>query len=294
MYPPLEPYHSFHLTVDHLGQDTPIKIYVQLSGNKHGIPIIYLHGGPGDHSTAFVRRLFHPRHWHIVQFDQRGCGKSTPPNHLRKNTTQLLIKDIEAIRKHLNVPKVALSGGSWGTTLALAYAIKHPALGLILRGVYDLSTEPDAVLSYMYPDLEDNLKHFTRKRSASKLLHSSSRTKYLKLLNDPTPMYLNSIPRPDSIQTQTNLTLIGNHYQTHSFFITKKWLYRNLHRITCPVYIVQGRYDLVTPPIMAYNIHKHLPHSHITFVKAGHTHHDLHEQLIHASNQLFLFISQAS
>jgi proline iminopeptidase len=290
MYPPIKPYHTFHLTVDHIG-DVPIQVFVQLSGNAKGIPVIYLHGGPGDHSDSGIRRLFNPKHYHIIQYDQRGCGGSKPLNHILKNTTWLLIDDMEAIRKYLKIEKFVVSGGSWGTTLALAYAIKHPTLALILRGVFDLSTEPDSVLSNMYPDLDDKIRAVTKGRSSSKMLKSRSRRRFLNVVNDPHPMYVNTKPRQDSLKTKLTLTIVGDHYANNNFFIRKEWIYRNLKKITCPVYIVQGRYDLVTPPIMAYHVCKRLKHCTLHFLDGGHTYHDLINGLVKASDELKKIIS---
>ena len=168
--------------VDDIG-DAKVEVYVQLSGNPQGIPVIYLHGGPGDHAEPEIRQLFDPKKYHILQFDQRGCGRSRPENHVLKNTTQLLIKDIESIRTLVGAEKLVVAGGSWGTTLALAYAIKHPCLGLILRGVFDLSSGPDAVLSYMYPDLEDAVKKMTKNRTTTQILRSRTKKAFLKLVN---------------------------------------------------------------------------------------------------------------
>lgn len=275
---------NFHLLVDHIGT-VPVKIYVTLSGNPDGIPVIYLHGGPGDHSGKGVNDMFNLSKYHVVQFDQRGCGRSTPLNHVRKNTTKLLIGDIEAIRKHLNVDKFVVAGGSWGTTLALAYAIKHPALGLILRGVYDLSPGPDTVVDYMYPELADKIKTLTRGKSIAKIMRSKSRKQYMSLTNDPHPMYVTTKPHNDSEKTKKTLMIVGNHYEKNHFFLTKKWIYANLKRIKCPVIIVQGRYDLVTPPVMAYNICKKLNCS-LHLLDGGHTYHDLVKGLINASNKM--------
>jgi len=273
------------LPVDNIGKER-VEIYVQLSGNPSGIPVVYLHGGPGDHADPEIRQLFDPKVYHIIQFDQRGCGQSRPANHVRKNTTQLLIKDIEAIRKYVGATKLVVSGGSWGTTLALAYAIKHPALGLILRGVFDLSKGPDRVFENMFPDLEDKIRKLTRGRSSAQMMRSKSRKKFLALTNDPAPMYVTSTPHPDDEKTQKNLNIIGNHYEDNHFFITKEWIYRNLHKIDCPVYIVQGRYDIVTPPIMAYHVCKRLKHCSINFLTGGHTFHDLVKGLVQASQEL--------
>jgi pimeloyl-ACP methyl ester carboxylesterase len=157
-YPSIQPFFKTLLEVDTLKNGDTVKIYVEMSGNKTGIPVIYLHGGPGDHSDPSIRRLFNPKVFNIIQFDQRGCGQSVPLNHTEKNTTQHLIKDMEAIRKLIQVPKFLVAGGSWGTTLALAYAEAHPVLGLILRGVFDLSNSA----AYRGMVLEPELKYSYR------------------------------------------------------------------------------------------------------------------------------------
>jgi len=284
-YPAIRPYFKTRLTVDELANGDGVKIFVEMSGNKKGIPVIYLHGGPGDHSDPSIRRLFNPKAFNIIQFDQRGCGKSRPLNHTEKNTTQLLMEDIEAIRLFIGVPKFLVAGGSWGTTLALAYAEKYPVLGLILRGVFDLSMD-DCVMKSMYPDIEDNVKKIQNNKTISRILksHNKTRTAYIKASNDPRPMYVNETPHGDDFKTQETLSVIGAHYEEHDFFLKKRNLYRNLHKLDVPVIIVQGRYDIVTPPIMAYTLCKKLKNCQMMLVKAGHTHFDLTKELVKASD----------
>ena len=292
-YPSIQPYMKTLLEVDTLKNGDPVKIYVEMSGNKDGIPVIYLHGGPGDHSDPSIRRLFNPKLFNIIQFDQRGCGQSVPLNHTEKNTTQHLIKDMEAIRKLIRVPKFLVAGGSWGTTLALAYAEAHPVLGLILRGVFDLSMD-DCVMKSMYPDLEAKLKRIQRKKTISQILktHNKTRTAFIKASNDPRPMYVNATPHDDDFRTQQTLSIIGTHYEGHDFFLTKRNLYRKIDKLNVPVIIVQGRYDIVTPPIMAYTLCKKLPNCQMMLVKAGHTHFDLTKELVKASDAFATFFSK--
>jgi pimeloyl-ACP methyl ester carboxylesterase len=121
-YPPIRPYDSGHLRV------SPIhEIYYEQSGNPRGKPVVFLHGGPGGGTDAKMRRFFNPKRYRIVLFDQRGCGKSRPTASLEDNTTWHLVADIEALREHLKIERWQVFGGSWGSTLALAYAQKHPS-----------------------------------------------------------------------------------------------------------------------------------------------------------------------
>ena len=132
-YPPLEPYASGRLRVSKLHE-----IAWEQSGNPHGKPVVFLHGGPGGGSSPRMRQFFDPRHYRIVLFDQRGCGKSTPAAELRGNTTRDLVADIEQLREHLAIERWHVFGGSWGSTLALAYAQRHPGrvTELVLRGIF--------------------------------------------------------------------------------------------------------------------------------------------------------------
>ena len=133
LYPPIEPY-----ATGRLGVSGPHEIYHEESGNAQGQPVVFLHGGPGGGSDPKVRRFFDPEHYRIVVFDQRGCGRSTPHACLEENTTWDLCRDIERLRQHLGIARWLVFGGSWGSTLALAYAQTSPesVTGLILRGVF--------------------------------------------------------------------------------------------------------------------------------------------------------------
>ena len=158
LYPEIHPYKESFIT----GDDTH-EIFIEESGNPDGQPILFLHGGPGGGTGAKQRRFFDPSHYRIILFDQRGCGKSKPLGETKKNTTDNLVNDIELIRKELNIKAWILFGGSWGSTLALAYAIKYPELvqGLILRGVFlSRKHELDWFLKdvdIFFPELHHNL-----------------------------------------------------------------------------------------------------------------------------------------
>lgn len=133
LYPKIDVNDSFEFTVDEYHQ-----LYVECSGNPKGIPVIYFHGGPGGGCSSDHRRYFDPEKYHVILFDQRGCGRSTPSPSIKRNTLVDLISDIEKIRTHLNIEKWLVCGGSWGTTLALAYGIEHSntVLGFVLRGIF--------------------------------------------------------------------------------------------------------------------------------------------------------------
>ena len=120
LFPEIEPYQTGFLKVSDLH-----KVYYELVGNPQGIPVVFLHGGPGGGIAKNYRRYFDPKHYRVVLFDQRGCGQSTPHAELKENTTWTLVSDIEALREHLGIEKWLVFGGSWGSTLALAYAVKH-------------------------------------------------------------------------------------------------------------------------------------------------------------------------
>ena len=133
LFPEIEPYETGRFTVD-----DPHHLYWEQSGNPKGVPVVFLHGGPGAGAVPAHRRFFDPRHYRIVIFDQRGAGRSTPLGDLSNNTTGHLVADIEALRRHLDIDRWFIFGGSWGSSLALAYAEAHPqhCLGLTLRGIF--------------------------------------------------------------------------------------------------------------------------------------------------------------
>ncbi len=133
LYPPIDPFDAGYLKVDGLHT-----LYYEQSGNPSGAPVVFLHGGPGAGSTPKHRQFFDPRHYRIVIFDQRGAGQSTPLGELRDNTTAHLVADTDRLRKHLGIDRWHVFGGSWGSTLTLAYALEHPdrVLSLTLRGIF--------------------------------------------------------------------------------------------------------------------------------------------------------------
>ena len=275
MYPPCYPYETRWLHVDTL-TDGPVHIYVEWSGNPKGIPVIYCHGGPGDRSSPYIRRLYHPKKYNIILFDQRGCGKSTPQGHLEKNTTQLLLKDMETIRNLKGYESWVVSGGSWGSSLALLYAQHHPhrVRGLILRGVYDLS-QP-TVVDEIFPEIHDDinrLANYTKGNRFKKILHSlqTRKSKLAERLTDMTPMYVKT-KRTHSKENPYPMALVNAHYEANHYFLPKREIYNHMHKIrNIPTFMVNGRWDVVTPARIAYTLSKCMTKCTLIFVDAGHT-----------------------
>lgn len=276
-----------YVSVDTLKNGDPVKIYYTIVGNPKGVPAVYLHGGPGDAITPSFKKQFDLKLYRLLLFDQRGCGHSEPRNHLEKNTTRHLLDDMETLReKVMGVEKWLVAGGSWGSALALLYAEKWPArcTALLLRGVFDLSLD-SAVMSQVYPENDEELDSLvpsktTREFNAktTKLLSgkkTATRRKLIHALNRNEPLYVYSKPGKDSFAVQETLALIGNHYESHRFFVPSNTIYKRLHKIKhLPVIMVEGRYDVVTPMTMAFKLSKLLPHSELRIVQAGHSMHD--------------------
>ena len=332
VYPPIKPYKKMLLKVDTLSdKKTDIKINVELIGNPKGYPLVYLHGGPGDYITPFLRRIFDPKVFNIVLFDQRGTGKSVPLRETRKNTTQHLIEDMEKLRKDvLGVDKWIVSGGSWGASLAVLYAQAHPqhTAGLLLRGFTDLnkteslcpkekdrSTLPtsyfNASYSSLYPEVMDsfykklNLKPRTKGRYIISKLHkmvNSSNHKTRKNAakiwanSGGTIMYLNPKENnakkdDDTSKQRLTLTKIDLHYIKNDYFLKPNQIVHpeNIKKIkNIPTIFVHGRYDVICPLVMAYDLHNQLNTSKLCIVKAGHTYYEpeIAEALIKEQHEL--------
>jgi proline iminopeptidase len=289
LFPPIEPYQTGWLKVDDLHT-----LYWEVSGNPQGVPVVFLHGGPGAGTQAIHRRFFDPRRWRIVLFDQRGAGRSEPHGETRQNTTELLVEDIEKLRKHLGVERWHLFGGSWGSTLALAYAQTHPArcLGMILRGICLL--EPHEIdwflygLKTVFPDAWETFAGVVGPNDRNNLLDA-----YIKLMNDPSPHiraracaawsgYESScstlLPHPDhSLMQDDGHRAIGiarmeTHYFKNCMFNPPTALTDNVDKIrNIPAVLVHGRYDMICPVSNAWKLHKKWPEAELVIVPdAGH------------------------
>jgi len=290
-FPEIEPYRTAQLKVSALHM-----IYYEEVGNPNGVPILFLHGGPGGGLTPTYRRFFDPTHYRVVLIDQRGAGKSTPFAELRENTTWDLVRDIEAVREALGIRKWIVFGGSWGSTLGLAYAVTHPArvLGLILRGIFlcrKLEIDwfyqegashifPDAWEEYLAPippaergDLVGAYyRRLTSPNEAEQLRCAVAWSKW-----EASTMYLitneASIREHAEPKTALPLARIECHYFQHNtFFETGNYLLENVHKIRdIPGIIIHGRYDLVCPIRNAWDLHRAWPEAELSIVpNAGH------------------------
>jgi proline iminopeptidase len=292
LYPEIEPFESGHLQVSDIHS-----IYYERCGNPDGIPVVFLHGGPGGGLIPMYRRFFDPQAFHIVLFDQRGSGKSTPHAELNENTTWDLIKDIEALREKFNVEKWYVFGGSWGSTLSLAYAISHPdrALGLILRGIF--LTRPQELrwfyqhgASEIFPDFWERFRDEIPEEERGDFMSAY----YKRLTSNDESVRLSAArawsvwegstsklhPSEDLMthwegeHEALQLARIECHYfMNNSFFPSENYLLENVEKIRqIPTVIVQGRYDVVCPMTSAWDLHKAFPEAELIVVAdAGHS-----------------------
>jgi proline iminopeptidase len=300
-YPPIEPFNTGRLKVGH-GHD----LYFEESGNPRGKPVVFLHGGPGGGTEPKQRRFFDPGVYRIVLFDQRGCGKSTPFASLDHNTTWDLVDDIEALRTHLKIDRWQVFGGSWGSTLALAYAQTHPTrvTELVLRGIFLLRQWeidwfyqdgtshlfPDAWEKYLAPipqaergDLVaayyrrlTSTDEAVRKDAARAWSTWEGRTSYLL----PNEGYLSKTGEDDFADAFARIEC--HYFVNHGWLDGAKALLANVGAIrNLPCAIVQGRYDVVCPMESAWALHRAWPEAELHVVEdAGHAAHEpgiLHE-----------------
>jgi len=273
------------------------ELYWEVSGNPEGKPVVFLHGGPGGSTEPGHRCFFNPELYRIVLMDQRGCGKSKPYSCLEKNTTWDLVADLEQLRKHLHIDRWVVFGGSWGSTLALAYAETHPnaVSALILRGIflcrkmeihwfYQFGAHhlfPDEWELYLAPippeERQDLVQAYYRRLTSSdesvrkKAAQSWSRWEGATLKLIPDPMLIESFTADEHADA---LARIECHYFINrSFFKTDNWLIEQVHKIRhIPAIIIHGRYDLVCPLINAWDLHKAWPESILEIIpNAGHS-----------------------
>ncbi len=292
LHPEIEPFNSGTLPVSELHT-----LYYEECGNPAGKPVVMLHGGPGGGLTPAMRRLHDPQAYRIVLLDQRGCGKSTPHAELRENTTWDLVDDIERLRTHLGIERWQVCGGSWGSTLALAYAETHPqcVTELILRGIFALRQRelhwfyqegadalfPDAWEHFVAPippaergDLMAAYhKRLTGDDEAEKLACAKAWSQWeattLSLLADP-----QRVAQFGDAHYALAFARIECHYFVHGGFLNPRdQLIRNAHRLAgIPGVIAQGRYDVVTPMFTAWELAKVWPDATLEIVPdAGHT-----------------------
>ena len=291
LYPPIEPYDK-----GMLGVGNGHTLYYEQCGRPDGATVVFLHGGPGGGCQAWNRRLFDPSHYRVLLFDQRGCGRSTPHGRLAHNTTWDLVEDIERLRKHLGLGKMLLFGGSWGSTLAVAYAQTHPqwVSGLILRGVFlarrreldwfyrsgTSSVFPEAWAHFserIPPDERGDLPAAYYRRligedEDARIEHALAWTRWefatSRLRADPA----------DQERIDGRFAVAFARIESH-FFVHNAWLdpddmlLRNAHRLGgIPGIIVQGRYDAICPPTTAWELAQRWPDADLQIVtEAGHS-----------------------
>lgn len=290
LYPEIEPFQTGHLQVDRLHQ-----VYWEVSGNPAGTPVVFLHGGPGAGASPMHRRFFDPARYRIVIFDQRGAGRSRPHGELQDNTTPHLVADMERLRTYLGIESWVIFGGSWGSTLALAYAETHPdrVRALVLRGIFLCrKLEIDWFLygmRHVFPEAWRKFSGYIPEAERGDLLAA-----YARRLNDPSPavhmpaahqwsMYEGScstlMPSPSTVAhfSEDNVALglarIEAHYFQNDIFLPVNSLLDNAHRLHgIPGIIVQGRYDMVCPIVSADDLHHAWPGADYVIVPdAGHS-----------------------
>jgi len=290
LFPPLEPFAKGMLRVDDLHT-----LYWEECGNPEGVPVVFLHGGPGAGATPTHRRFFDPATWRIIIFDQRGAGRSHPLGETRNNTTELLVQDIETLRAYRGIDRWHVFGGSWGSTLAIAYAETHPGRvrGLILCGICLMQKHEIEWFLYgiriIFPEAWEIFASFIAPDERRDLLAAYGRIfqgadekKKLDAIRtwaqyESTCSVL--IPSADAGQSsgddqhRTGLALIEAHYFKNNLFTPDTKLLDNVEVIrNIPAVIVQGRYDTVCPIVTANELHKRWPQAEYHIIAdAGHS-----------------------
>lgn len=291
LFPRIKPYNEFQLTVD-----LPHRIHVEECGNPRGLPVLFVHGGPGAGCEDYHRQFFDPEIYRIVLFDQRGAGRSTPHAELRGNTTQALVADMEAIREHLGIDQWVLFGGSWGSTLSLVYAQAHPerVLGMVLRGIFlcrarEIHWFYQEGASRIFPDAWQDFISVIPEAERGKLLEAY----HARLTGEDEIARLAAAkawatwegrtstlrPRRSVVEhfsdphTALSLARIECHFFRNNTFIDDNQILRDAGKLAdIPGTIVQGRYDVVCPMESAWELHRAWPMSDLEVISdAGHS-----------------------
>lgn len=290
LYPPIEPYQHGLLDVG-----DGHRVYWELCGNPDGVPAVFLHGGPGGGCGPAHRRVFDPKRYKALLFDQRGCGRSTPHASLDENTTWRLVADIERLREMAGVETWLVFGGSWGSTLALAYAETHPdrVSALVLRGIFTLRKFeldwyyqsgasllfPDKFAKFLAPipveERGDMIAAYRKRLTGDDAAVRIACAKAWSLWEGETVTLL---PDPAILGQHGGdayalaFARIENHYFTHAGWLEEGQLIRDAHRLKdIPGVIVQGRYDVATPAVTAFDLHAAWPQAELHVIDdAGH------------------------
>jgi proline iminopeptidase len=292
LYPPIEPYATHRVQVSGGHQ-----LYVEEAGNPAGIPVVFLHGGPGGGLTPAMRQFFDPDRYRIVLLEQRGAGRSTPLGELRENTTWHLVDDLEVVREYLGVQAWLAFGGSWGSTLALAYAQSHPTrvTGLILRGIWLVRRserawiyqsglhhlqpeEWERFLAPIPPDERDDVLGAYHRRlvgddraAARRCADAWMRWEAVNSSLTPDPGLIAALTADDTVLPAARI--LAHYVVNGGFFEPETQLLDGVDRIRhLPAVIIQGRYDLCCPPVTAYDLARRWPEAALHIVAdAGHS-----------------------
>jgi len=288
-YPPIEPYNTGQLAVSDIH-----RLYYEEVGNPQGIPVVFLHGGPGVGAQPVYRTFFDPARFHAVIFSQRGAPKSQPLGELEENDTWAVMEDIEKLRESLGIERWFIFGGSWGSTLALTYAIHHPerAAGLVMRGIFlGAKSELDWLYrdgaSRIYPEewemfinpvpveeRDDLVGAYYRRLTSSDY---ETRLEFARCWCAWEDSIIRLIPRPPKEDEDENIiafTRIECHYMVnHLFFPSDTYLLENTSRIAnLPMWIAQGRYDIICPAVTAYELSRKVSNCVLNIIPdAGHS-----------------------
>lgn len=290
LFPDIKPYATQRLAVDDLHC-----LYVEECGVPGGLPVLFLHGGPGAGCEPLHRRFFDPQRYRIVLFDQRGSGQSSPHAELHDNTTWLLVADIEKLREHLGIDRWLVFGGSWGSTLALAYAEMHPerVMGLILRGIFlcrdrDLHWFYQEGTSRLFPDLwehflapipfaerEDLIPAYYRRLTSANELERLRAAKAWSTWEGATltlEHHPQIVEQFGEVHRALSLARIECHYFINQCFMEPDQLLRNASRLRdIPGVIIHGRYDVICPLDNAWALHQAWPEAELRIIPtAGH------------------------
>jgi proline iminopeptidase len=308
LYPAIKSYQSHELAVD-----APHVLYLDEAGNPNGLPVLVLHGGPGAGGDAHLRRFFNPEIFRIINFDQRGCGRSIPQAEILNNTTADLLRDIESIREYLDLERFFLFGGGWGSLLALLYAESYPQYisGLLLHQIFlgrkaDIDWFYQSGANLVYPDYWQEFCNFVPLAEQEHLCRY-----YANCLQGNNELARMAAAKnwvlwkahASTLQPNSNLideyldphfarglATIESHYINHHFFIKENEVLENIHKIQhIPAFLVHGRYDMVCPLHAAWELQQALPSSQLSIVRdAGHSYHEtgLIDAIITATIQL--------
>ena len=291
LYPEIQPYVQHSLAVE-----LPHVLHIEECGNPAGIPVLFVHGGPGAGCEDYHRRFFDPERYRIILFDQRGCGRSTPHAVLEGNTTQALVADMEQIREHLGIDRWLLFGGSWGSTLSLVYAETHPerVLGLILRGIFMCRPHeiawfyqegasrlfPEYWQEYLAPipeaERDDLVRAFYRHLTSDNEMQRMAAAKAWSLWEGKTSTLRPSeavVAHFGNPYTALSLARIECHYFVNDSFLQPEQILRDAGRLEgIPGVIIHGRYDGVCPVENAWQLHRAWPTAELKIIPdAGHS-----------------------